>query len=396
MANRDYDRDYDRERRIPRGEGQPRPGPWRRWYNRPYYESEPNESEFDQQAWDREYNRPYYEQSGDWGRGTEGEARRRDYNQPYYRESIDSERNRGQSYNRGEWRREYNQPYYEQSGDFDYDRQRANQQLWARDDWDRRDWEQGDWARQNRQEMGRGSTRRWQDQGRSQTYNTPGRRQQDFGSSYRSDWDTESTPYYTYTEYWWIVPGPYEGIGPKGYERSDERIHEDICERLTEHGQIDPREVDIQVENGEVTLSGTVDSRREKRIAEDIAETVSGVRDVHNRLRVEQQQGQYRGSTGSRSYGTGPTSMGSRGMGQGQIRSGMEVIGSDGEHIGTVKEIRGNDFLIDRDLARDVYAPMSAGSVSGERVRLNIRSEEVNDQGWPNPDLIDTSDAGNQ
>lgn len=84
----------------------------------------------------------------------------------------------------------------------------------------------------------------------------------------------------------WDVPGPYTGRGPKGYSRSDERIHEDVCERLSAHGAIDAREIELRVENGEVTLEGTVQDRRTKRLAEAIADTVRGVEDIHNRLRL--------------------------------------------------------------------------------------------------------------
>jgi hypothetical protein len=85
----------------------------------------------------------------------------------------------------------------------------------------------------------------------------------------------------------WDVPGPNAGHGPKGYQRSDERIHEDVCERLTAHGRLDARKIELTVENGEVTLEGTVDDRGAKRLAEDLAISVSGVEDVHNRLRLE-------------------------------------------------------------------------------------------------------------
>jgi BON domain len=43
------------------------------------------------------------------------------------------------------------------------------------------------------------------------------------------------------------------------------------------------------VSSGEVTLSGMVNSRDEKRRAEDLAENVSGVRHVQNNLRVQSQ-----------------------------------------------------------------------------------------------------------
>ena len=81
--------------------------------------------------------------------------------------------------------------------------------------------------------------------------------------------------------------GPHTGRGPRNYRRSDERIREDVSDVLTRHGEIDASEIEVTVENGEVTLAGTVDSRRTKRLAEDVVEPVRGVRDVHNRLRVQ-------------------------------------------------------------------------------------------------------------
>jgi osmotically-inducible protein OsmY len=80
--------------------------------------------------------------------------------------------------------------------------------------------------------------------------------------------------------------GPHRGKGPAGYQRSDERIRELVCESLTDDDEIDASQVEVGVTGGEVTLSGTVDDRRTKRACEDCAYTVSGVRDVQNRLRV--------------------------------------------------------------------------------------------------------------
>ena len=78
----------------------------------------------------------------------------------------------------------------------------------------------------------------------------------------------------------------YRGRGPRDYRRADERIRDDVNDLLTDNAWVDASDVVVTVESGEVTLVGTVDSRRAKRIAEDIAEAVSGVRDVHNQLRV--------------------------------------------------------------------------------------------------------------
>lgn len=81
--------------------------------------------------------------------------------------------------------------------------------------------------------------------------------------------------------------GRFTGRGPKGYTRSDERIREDVSDRLEQHGEIDASEIEVRVSNGEVTLEGTVEDRRTKRMAEDIIETCPGVKQVHNRIRVQ-------------------------------------------------------------------------------------------------------------
>lgn len=85
--------------------------------------------------------------------------------------------------------------------------------------------------------------------------------------------------------------GPYAGKGPQGYKRSDDRIKEDISEQLMQNGYLDASEISVQVKDGEVTLTGSVDSRQAKRMAEDIAEECSGVQDVQNQLRVRKENG---------------------------------------------------------------------------------------------------------
>ena len=85
-------------------------------------------------------------------------------------------------------------------------------------------------------------------------------------------------------------PSPsHAGRGPKGYRRSDSRITDDVCEMLTRHPRIDAGDIEVQVKDGEVTLTGTVDSREAKRAAEDAAEQCSGVDNVINQLRVNRE-----------------------------------------------------------------------------------------------------------
>ncbi len=69
-----------------------------------------------------------------------------------------------------------------------------------------------------------------------------------------------------------------------------------------------------------------------------------------------------------------------------QLRESMVVLGADNERIGVIKEVRTNDFLVNRRLARDVYVPFSAiRSVTSEGVMVTVNAGDVNDQGWPNP-----------
>jgi len=90
--------------------------------------------------------------------------------------------------------------------------------------------------------------------------------------------------------------GPYEQpawaqhaprrAGPKGYVRSDERIREEVCERLSRSGRLDVSDVEVKVDQGIVTLTGTVPNRQQKYLLEDVADDVLGVQDVHNQVRI--------------------------------------------------------------------------------------------------------------
>jgi hypothetical protein len=80
--------------------------------------------------------------------------------------------------------------------------------------------------------------------------------------------------------------GEFRGVGPRGWRRPDEQILADVCGRMTDHGRLDASDIEVLVLNGEVTLQGTVGSRFARRLAEAIADSATGVRDVTNQLRV--------------------------------------------------------------------------------------------------------------
>jgi osmotically-inducible protein OsmY len=96
-----------------------------------------------------------------------------------------------------------------------------------------------------------------------------------------------------------MIPGPrhfdpkapapiHRGKGPKSYQRSDDRILEDICRRMFDSRYLDASNIEVKVEKCEVVLTGTVESRYQKRLAEDLCEPVYGVKNIENRLRIKE------------------------------------------------------------------------------------------------------------
>jgi len=110
--------------------------------------------------------------------------------------------------------------------------------------------------------------------------------------------------------------GQHRGRGPRNYTRSDDRIREDVNDKLTDHPFLDASDIDVQVDSGEVVLSGHVNSRWAKRQAEDIAEECSGVKNVENRIRVEQSWQNQNNSTTTNTTTTNKTNPGESARGK--------------------------------------------------------------------------------
>lgn len=184
----------------------------------------------------------------------------------------------------------------------------------------------------------------------------------------------------------WTTPGPYTGVGPSNFQISDQQIQDEVCRRLTQHGHLNARNIQVSAHNGIVTLRGSVPSRQAKRMAEDTAESVQGVRDVENNLSInpnmEQQTQQ---PSGQQPF------MGSAARQPGQqLHQGMLVVGTNGNQIGTIKEVQmhSRNFLVNRSMQRDIYIPFSAiQSVQNQQVVLNIPANQVDNQDWPSPSM---------
>lgn len=118
-------------------------------------------------------------------------------------------------------------------------------------------------------------------------WDRPGRRSSDYGiPKERISKYTPRTDYHGSADDNTLDIGHY-GKGPKGYERSDERIHEEVCELLTHDEHIDATDIMVEVKKGEVFLTGTVSGRKAKKLAQRKVEDLRGVRKVHNELKLQ-------------------------------------------------------------------------------------------------------------
>jgi hypothetical protein len=67
----------------------------------------------------------------------------------------------------------------------------------------------------------------------------------------------------------------FRGVGPKGYQRSDPHVREQVCERLLLDPYLDASRVVVKVSKGRVALTGTVPSERMRAAAVAAASSVA-------------------------------------------------------------------------------------------------------------------------
>jgi hypothetical protein len=179
---------------------------------------------------------------------------------------------RNEDYERGRWRDMAGRERFAGSG-MGYGQHRE-QRKWEGRDWEGEYGNQGDYGRRDWDERS-GRMGRMEREG-----------QEPWGWNQRNQWNQGNQ-----WNQWGNrgrMEGQFAGYGPRSYKRSDDRIEEDINDRLTQHSMIDATDIEVSVQNGEVTLRGHVDHRETKRMAEEIAESVFGVKDVNNQIKIKQ------------------------------------------------------------------------------------------------------------
>ncbi|NUO84720.1 MAG: BON domain-containing protein [Cupriavidus sp.] len=132
---------------------------------------------------------------------------------------------------------------------------------------------------------------------------------------------------------WFGTPDEHERrSGPRGYQRSDERIRDQICERLSYARGVDVSDVSVDVNDGVVSLTGTVRDRGQKYYIEDMADGTYGVKEVNNDIRVRRDServGESSGVTRSAgSTGSSSDSSSSPGAGSATATTGGSAAGT--------------------------------------------------------------------
>ncbi len=150
--------------------------------------------------------------------------------------------------------------------------------------------------------------------------------------------------------------GQYGGRGPKNYLRSDERIRDDVCQRLTEDWGVDASNIDVTVANREVTLTGTVPAREQRRRAEDCAEQVAGVSHVQNNVRVARTEGWGSASDTRSDIARDETDS----LISSDKVEGTAVYGADRQKIGSIETV-----MLTKRGGKVAYAVLSFGGFLG-------------------------------
>lgn len=244
-----------------------------------------------------------YEGGQDAGYSFGGPAqgyRQTDYGAGY---GEDRSWNAGSQYDRDSARRDYggDQRRYGQGGG-DYERGRQGDERYGNQGPSRQSYASQSYSRDDGSQGGYGVE--WSDRdsyssrGQNYDHRTSRYRDDHLGrdrAAYRSDYGQgrgggfgDPNPYVQAATDGETQGGVHRGRGPKDYKRSDDRIREDVNDRLTDDAHIDASGIQVAVKDGEVTLSGTVENRFAKRHAEDLAERISGARHVQNNLRVQE------------------------------------------------------------------------------------------------------------
>jgi hypothetical protein len=117
------------------------------------------------------------------------------------------------------------------------------------------------------------------------------RRYEDAYLRNKENWDNPNSATSMNSPVWndednWDPPGPLAGKDPEALTRPDSAIRAQINDRLALEAPFDTKDIEVTVKNHQVTLSGTIHSKKHRHLVEEIANSVSGIEAVQNNLAV--------------------------------------------------------------------------------------------------------------
>jgi osmotically-inducible protein OsmY len=260
---------------------------------------------YEQPQGDMENSRAYYGQSEPRPTRT-GQSGSSGYGQPG-RSNYGSSRYGGSDYQNGDFNRNesrYSTPHTEPSRRSSYQDSSYGGEMTGAN-WDRTSGS-GEWRTGSRTQGQSAGQGQWgEEMGEESPYQKyeSDYGQQNFGGGYSGQGSSGSyrTEPYQARGY---EGKSYQGKGPKGYERSDERIREIVCEALTDDPRIDATEINVEVKNREIKLTGTVSDRRTKYAVEELIESKAHNCEIANELRIKNtQQNRSANSQSNTDYG---------------------------------------------------------------------------------------------
>jgi osmotically-inducible protein OsmY len=255
-------------------------------YNRSHRYRDDDRSSSNERNYDNNWHRTYNRSSDDWRENDNdnGNVYSSDHDRDYWKnrnsQLNDQNWNTNRNYNR-DYNNDYNRNYNNDSNrniSNDYDR--GYNSDYNRSNY-RNDYSNNNWRNSNT-DSNRYRNEGWRDNNRNEDRDWWDRTKDEVASWFGDD-DAQRR-----RERDEMQQGKHRGKGPKNYTRSQDRIKEDVSDKLSDDSFLDASDIEVEVNGNEVTLTGQVDSRYSKHRAEDIAEDVTGVTHVQNNLRVKE------------------------------------------------------------------------------------------------------------
>lgn len=110
-----------------------------------------------------------------------------------------------------------------------------------------------------------------------------------YAISGESEFSRERSDPYEMVDYLIDREVSFKGKGPRGFDISDQKIYENVCEALASSMELDASDIDVEVMDSTVTLKGSVEDENRCHLSQLLVQEVAGVTEVVNELKINNQ-----------------------------------------------------------------------------------------------------------